>query len=375
MASLTKWKDYYRITFYDRSREKSQQALYYRQDKHNKSDIYDLMVDLERDYKAGKCDPWTEDVSPYLDPGKNISLNSAMDKYIAYKTERDWSPNTQYNNKFILRDFLEMCGSQLPAYKLDSKHINDYVNRNSIAYASKKTHKSRLLTFARWLKDNEYAGEDLVIDDVQIFQDKSHQKKKITYLSKNELETLKTGIRNKVDSDFKKGHQNNYSNSYWLIDLIDWQVKTGMRITETLELRAKDINTNNWMVTIGNTNYSPKTQIQDQLPIKDLRKIRGIAKKYLQQCESPNSRVFQHKSRSNASDNFRFYRKMFLPNRPEIDLHSLRHTCCIHLLRKGVPLYTVSRWMRHKDIKTTQRYADLLKEDISSEIGKAFEDL
>lgn len=45
--------------------------------------------------------------------------------------------------------------------------------------------------------------------------------------------------------------------------------------------------------------------------------------------------------------------------------------CCIELLRTGVPIYTVQRWLRHADVKTTQRYADLLNMDISEQVGRA----
>lgn len=40
--------------------------------------------------------------------------------------------------------------------------------------------------------------------------------------------------------------------------------------------------------------------------------------------------------------------------------------------RSRVPIYTVQRWLRHADVKTTQRYADLLNMDISEQIGRVF---
>lgn len=47
---------------------------------------------------------------------------------------------------------------------------------------------------------------------------------------------------------------------------------------------------------------------------------------------------------------------------PEIDdvnLHILRHTFASRVLQAGFDLYTVSKLLGHKDIKTTQRYAHL----------------
>ncbi len=38
--------------------------------------------------------------------------------------------------------------------------------------------------------------------------------------------------------------------------------------------------------------------------------------------------------------------------------HDLRHTFGTHCAAAGVAMRTVQEWMGHKDIKTTQRYAD-----------------
>ena len=37
--------------------------------------------------------------------------------------------------------------------------------------------------------------------------------------------------------------------------------------------------------------------------------------------------------------------------------HMLRHTCCSRLVQAGVDLFLVQRWMGHKDLSVTQRYA------------------
>lgn len=38
--------------------------------------------------------------------------------------------------------------------------------------------------------------------------------------------------------------------------------------------------------------------------------------------------------------------------------HSLRHSYVTALAAKGVPMRTLQEWMGHRDIQTTQRYAD-----------------
>jgi integrase len=43
---------------------------------------------------------------------------------------------------------------------------------------------------------------------------------------------------------------------------------------------------------------------------------------------------------------------------PSHVFHDLRHTFGTHCAAAGVPMRTLQEWMGHKDIKTTQRYAD-----------------
>lgn len=42
-----------------------------------------------------------------------------------------------------------------------------------------------------------------------------------------------------------------------------------------------------------------------------------------------------------------------------VTIHVLRHTTASRLVQRGVPLYTVQKWMGHKNIATTMRYAHL----------------
>lgn len=44
--------------------------------------------------------------------------------------------------------------------------------------------------------------------------------------------------------------------------------------------------------------------------------------------------------------------------------HVLRHTCCTRLVKAGVPLPKVMKWMGHKNIQTTMGYAHLIPKDL-----------
>lgn len=50
--------------------------------------------------------------------------------------------------------------------------------------------------------------------------------------------------------------------------------------------------------------------------------------------------------------------------------HSMRHSCAVHLLKAGVDLATISHWLGHADLSTTNRYANIDLEAKREAIGK-----
>ena len=48
-----------------------------------------------------------------------------------------------------------------------------------------------------------------------------------------------------------------------------------------------------------------------------------------------------------------------------IRFHDLRHSCATLLLRNGVPLPEIQKWLGHSNIITTQRYSHLDQNDKS----------
>lgn len=50
-------------------------------------------------------------------------------------------------------------------------------------------------------------------------------------------------------------------------------------------------------------------------------------------------------------------------NFKEIRLHDLRHSCATLLLRNGVPMEEIQKWLGHSSIRTTERYAHLNPND------------
>ncbi|MDE2252110.1 MAG: site-specific integrase, partial [Gammaproteobacteria bacterium] len=54
---------------------------------------------------------------------------------------------------------------------------------------------------------------------------------------------------------------------------------------------------------------------------------------------------------------------------PDVTLHILRHTLASRLVQRGVPIYTVSRWLGHSSVKVTERYAKLAPDSLSQALS------
>jgi len=71
--------------------------------------------------------------------------------------------------------------------------------------------------------------------------------------------------------------------------------------------------------------------------------------------------VFQdHLTPSHVSRMFRKWRTAYgIEVDTDAVFHACRHTCCSRLIQAGIHLVTVQKWMGHKTIETTMRYAHL----------------
>lgn len=369
MASLLKVKKSYYSQFYDTSRKPKRKRIPLKTK--TKKIAEGLHRELEDLYAAGKYDPWTGYRQQQgFGLAKHSTIGEALKVYIEVKSREDWRSTTKQTTSYVLNAFGRQIGLDKSVQAITPMLINEYLNQDRFAYETKKTHKTKIKPFATWLVRKEILKYDF--SEVKIYNNDQEQDETVSYLSADEVKILQNGIREKVRLDISKGYQKKDRNALWLIDFIDWQRYSGMRLSETLSLTPRSVDTNSWHVTIGSKSFSTKVKSKQVLPIGDVDILKGIALKRLDECNHPDERLFGHKDRRRTYRTFKKYRKKYLPERDDIHIHSLRHTCCIELLRKGVPIYTVQRWMRHSSIRTTQRYADLLATDISLAVGKAF---
>ncbi len=370
MASLIKQHGLYYLQFYNTKRRPIRKRIALKT--RTKNTALKLKRKLEDEFAIGAFDPWLDDTISIEgeEVSKDSTIKEALDHYIKVKSKKDWRPNTAKNAKYVLEDFVRRISNELPVGGITEDHFNTFLNRSDIKYETKRSHKKKLKTFLIWLHENNLTK--LNSKKLHVNNDGGEQEESINYFTKEDIEKLTSYISGKVAKDLQKGFQKKETNALWLIDFIHWQRLSGMRLSETLNLRANDINTDTWEITIGNAHFVTKSKKKQVLPIQSVEPLKEITRSKLAECSSEDDRLFGHSCRRHTNRLFNRYLKKALPNKTYLNIHSLRHTCCIELLRAGVPIYTVQRWLRHADVKTTQRYADLLNMDISEQVGRVF---
>ena len=189
---------------------------------------------------------------------KNSRLRDVLSYYISQKSREDWRDRTARDTTYVLRAFERVAGSEKPISCLCATDFNDYINREGIAFATRHSDRTKLKPFAKWCVLHKLLRMNLA--DVKVYNFQQEQKEVVSYVTHSEVATLKQVIRDKVDADIARGYQNPNRNALWLIDLIDWQRWSGMRISETLSLTPRSFNTETWDITIGSATFTTKSK-------------------------------------------------------------------------------------------------------------------
>lgn len=116
--------------------------------------------------------------------------------------------------------------------------------------------------------------------------------------------------------------------------------------------------------------YTKREKTQQSVKIPLLESAKGIIKKYQEQHLKETKEVFPVISNQKINK----YLKEIMNSigiRKKITFHSARHTfATVVTLSNGVPIETVSKLLGHTKISTTQIYARVLENKLSSDISK-----
>jgi hypothetical protein len=81
--------------------------------------------------------------------------------------------------------------------------------------------------------------------------------------------------------------------------------------------------------------------------------------------KAPRGKLFPECSMNRIQYVWALIRKVLKNEDPGFMIHSIRHTVASRLVSAGVPIYTISKVLGHRSVKTTERYAQLNTDDLA----------
>ena len=156
-------------------------------------------------------------------------------------------------------------------------------------------------------------------------------------------------------------------------DIFTTAFYTGMRLGELLNMKWNWIDFSQGLITIKNSeDFKTKSKHERIIPIHP--KVKSILKIHFPIGErQQNDFVFNRLEGIKLNESYiskRFKKAVRSANlNDEIHFHSLRHSFASALVQRGVSLYAVKELLGHENIKTTQIYSHLQKENLSQAVN------
>jgi len=171
-------------------------------------------------------------------------------------------------------------------------------------------------------------------------------------LNKNPKILPKYVTQEEISNILDKAKKDRYRNYILLLTLS----RTGLRVSEVVSLRKKDIINNTIVVRQG------KGRKDRVIPLEDnLSNILGLFMDSLK----PRSKLFPISERQVRNIVYKY-----APKDLSVHPHTIRHSFAVHCLKQGMNLRSLQKILGHSNLTTTQIYLDVVGEDVKEDFEK-----
>lgn len=153
-------------------------------------------------------------------------------------------------------------------------------------------------------------------------------------------------------------------------EVVEVLIDTGMRQSELFAITARDVSLERRTIDIWQTRHGPlgertfkRTKNGDMRTIFMTDRVQAIVARRVQST-APDQPLFPYDVHwlRNAWDRARA--KMKLMGDENFVPYLCRHTCASRLVQRGVPIPVIQKWMGHKTIQITMRYANVAPDNL-----------
>lgn len=379
MASLRKRGEIYYIRF-SKTRRGQQNQVSFSLGTTSKDEAIALKLEYENKYRRGRIDPfngWSPkkeiELKRYHYWGQYILLHDAINNFIRERAHL--SENTLKSYRRHLGLFMKYMGSSTPVTTITEQQIRTFCFKSKLKPTTQTTYLRHLRVFFRWLYQKHILPEDVVKNIQAPTIPKTNAKKAIT---ETELKRVIQACENYSSTNkFKYPSTKPSYPLQWFNPMIYTIYYCGLRAGEAVQLRWEHIDFDKQFIRVINTGPTYiKNRQERTIPFR--KPLTPILRRWhlIQHCLTKGlvfpKPIFHHTQlamdTAYLSKTFKkFVRQADLPD--TITLHGLRHSCATDLLRKGMPIHLVSKFLGHRQITTTQIYEHLNETDLMNAIA------
>ncbi|MDR9409988.1 MAG: tyrosine-type recombinase/integrase [Balneolaceae bacterium] len=378
MASLRKRGEIYYIRF-SKTREGEQKQVSFSLGTTSKDEAIALKLEYENKYRRGRMDPfngWSPqkeiELKRYHYWGQYILLSDAINNFVSERAHL--SDNTLKSYRRHLGLFMKYLGASTLVTTITEQQIRTFCFKSKLKPTTQTTYLRHLRVFFQWLYQKHILPEDVVKNIQAPTIPKTNAKKTIT---ETELQQIFRACDNyRSASRFKYPTTKPFHPLQWFKPMISTIYYCGFRAGEAVQLRWEYIDFDRQYIRIINRGPTYiKNRQERTIPFR--KPLIPILQRWHLKHHAPSKGLVFPKPISHStqvsmnsatvSKTFKkFVREADLPD--TITLHGLRHSCATELLRKGMPIHLVSKFLGHQQITTTQIYEHLNEMDIKKAI-------
>ena len=380
MASVRPLKTKWQIRYKDRSRQPTETTDSLSKDEYTEAEAEDEARWRQQLYDRGKYDPWLQPEPDAAVVKEHLTVQEAVGRYIEEKRKMGergeaggWSEKSVRSDGPVLRQFSRYVGPSHLIENLRTTQLRAWIYQERLAPTTRYTRWLKLCAMVRFWDDRDWMAE------APRLPGKPERKEKVkTTIRPAELTAICEAYADLRRREKERPHTTVFGQD-WYVDA--WRVYfyQGFRRSELLDLRVRDVDRTDGMIRIGPEQKKGRGTL---IPLVD--PAREVLAPYLD-GRSPGERVFGTPPGNTrvsshfrsavdhaalAHEDFPHLSEEDVPFKPlrkapsEIDLYTLRHSCCTHWLRERRRLVWVNRLMRHESIETTMQYVHLLPTDL-----------
>ncbi len=281
--------------------------------------------------------------------GAMATLSEAMERaYERHYRGTKWEVKTWQGMQRVLADW----GKDYPLHRIDTEALDGYVAKLRGQGKAPSTVNGRLAILSKVLR---FAHDRGALARLPKIEREEVHNLRLRWLSEAEEATLLRLFRSYGKED--------------VAETVEALIDTGMRHSELFALSPRDVDLEARTITIWQTRHGRHGAVHQRTKNGDARtiymtdRVRGLLVPRVQ-AAAPSGILFPGDVfwLRNAWDRARV--AMGMAGDPNFVPYICRHTCASRMVQRGVPIPVIQKWMGHKTIQVTMRYANVAPENL-----------